>query len=72
MRTTHTYAILHVSPTCYEEIRERLAEAGYQHAFHHTPGEPEVIDMAGIALQVLPHDMVRELDPNMVKMPPAH
>lgn len=49
---THTYAILDVSPEAYAEIRAKLEEAGYQHAFHTRvrDGE-EVIDMHGIALR---------------------
>ena len=44
-RTTHTYAVLELSPAAYSEIREKLAAAGYQHAFH-----DDLIDMQGIAV----------------------
>lgn len=44
---TRTYATLDVSPECYQEIRERLETAAYDHAFH----EDGVIDMHGIALR---------------------
>lgn len=45
LEITHTYAILEISETAYVEIREKLAEAGYQHSFR-----GGVIDMHGIAL----------------------
>lgn len=48
---TYTYAILPVSRSTYDEIRSKLSEAGYQHAFHQDEGS-EVIDMHGIALKV--------------------
>lgn len=47
--STHTYAVLAVSPAAYAEIRAKLAAAGYEHTFHVEDGE-EVIDMHGIAL----------------------
>lgn len=46
----YTYAILDVSPACYREIRAKLEEAGYGHAFHENDSD-EVIDMHGIALR---------------------
>jgi hypothetical protein len=45
MRSTHTYAVLELSPAAYSEIREKLATAGYQHAF-----KGDVIDMHGIGV----------------------
>ena len=50
MRTTHTYAVLDVSPEAYGEIRDKLAAFGYQHAFHEDSAGP-LIDMHGIAVQ---------------------
>lgn len=50
--STHTYAVLEVSETAYAEIRTKLAEAGYQHAFHREH-DGELIDMDGIALMAL-------------------
>lgn len=47
---TYTYAVLEVSPAAYEEIREKLVKAGYQHAFHEDRTHGPVIDMHGIAL----------------------
>jgi hypothetical protein len=49
--STRTYAILEVTPEVYASIRELLAEAGYEHAFH-KDGAEDVIDMHGIALKV--------------------
>jgi len=51
MRQTHTYVILPLSAAAYREIRARLVEAGYQHAFHDVDTPEEVIDMHGIAVQ---------------------
>lgn len=51
IKTTHTYAILEVSPAVYAEIRAKLEAAGYEHAFIVDIGG-EAIDMHGIALQV--------------------
>lgn len=50
MSYTHTYAILEVSETAYEEIKAKLEAAGYQHAFHEDREHGVVIDMHGIAL----------------------
>lgn len=44
---TYTVAELEVSEEAYNEIKEKLAEAGYQHAFK-VGGK---IDMKGIALK---------------------
>ncbi len=43
---SHTYAILKVSEASYNEIKEKLEKAGYEHAI-----EEGVIDMHGIALE---------------------
>jgi hypothetical protein len=50
MRTTHTYAILEVSPETYAEVRAKLVAGGYDHALHTDPDDGEKIDMSGIAL----------------------
>lgn len=42
---SYTYATLEVSKQVYQEIKEKLLAAGYQHSFH-----DGVIDMHGIAL----------------------
>ena len=52
LTSTHTYAILRVSQAAYDEIKAKLEEASYDHAFH----EDGLIDMHGIALQVETHD----------------
>lgn len=48
MRQTHTYSILQVSQSTYNEIRDKLKTAAYDHAFH----EDGIIDMHGIAIQL--------------------
>ena len=48
---THTYAVLHVSPAAYEEIKGKLLRAGYGHAFDDRDG---TIDMHGIGLLASP------------------
>jgi hypothetical protein len=45
--STHTYAILDLSPEAFEEISTKLKAAGYDHAFM-SDGE---IDMHGIAVK---------------------
>jgi hypothetical protein len=52
MRTSRTYATLAVSQTAFEEIRDKLKEAGYsdQFEFHKHEDAPYLIDMHGIAL----------------------
>lgn len=47
-RTTHTYAVLDVTPMAWAEIRRGLEKAGYEHAF-----DGDVIDMHGIGLKAL-------------------
>jgi hypothetical protein len=44
--STHTYVALEVSSAAYDEIRQKLKAAGYEHAFH----EDGLIDMHGLAL----------------------
>lgn len=51
MRTTHTYAILGVSPAAFEEIKAKLEKAGYDDQIH---DDGATIDMHGIALQQEP------------------
>lgn len=43
---TYTYAILEISDAAYQEIKQKLTDAGYEHAFHE-----DVIDMHGIAVK---------------------
>lgn len=48
MRSTHTYAILEVSQSAFDEIKAKLVEADYGHAFSQ---DGKTIDMHGIALE---------------------
>jgi hypothetical protein len=48
---THTYATLDVDVATWEDVGNRLKEAGYGHLVPSTIGEP--IDMHGIALTVV-------------------
>lgn len=50
VRSTYTYAVLDISAAAFEEIRAKLAAAGYQHAFHESSDGRTVIDMHGIAV----------------------
>lgn len=47
---THTYVILEISQSAYDEVAKKLREAKYDHAFHKTAGDRDVIDMHGIAV----------------------
>lgn len=49
MTTTHTYALLEISAPAFNEIAQKLAKAGYDHAFQGEAGKA-VIDMHGIGL----------------------
>ena len=50
---TRTYAMLELSEAAYEEIKAKLEQAGYQHAFKDNPNAPAspTIDMHGIAIR---------------------
>ncbi len=48
---THSYAILTVSAATFQEVADKLRDAGYGHAF-----DGGRIDMHGIALAVDPND----------------
>lgn len=50
MTHTHTYAILPVSSSTYQEIKKKLLDADYKHVFG-DDGDGECMDMHGIALQ---------------------
>lgn len=52
IRQTHTYATLEVPNELYAFVYDKLAAAGYDHAFDQHDGKP-VIDMSGIALAPL-------------------
>lgn len=49
MRSTHTFVILDLSPSAFQEISNKLRAAGYDHTFMQEDGR-EVIDMHGIAV----------------------
>lgn len=51
MRSTHTYAIMDVSASTYDEIRAALEEAGYRDSIHGGRGTSDILDMHGIALR---------------------
>src|SRR6185436_17851212 len=50
---THTYVLLELSPAAFDEVKQNLEAAGYQHAFHHD-GERQLIDMHGLAVAEIP------------------
>jgi hypothetical protein len=49
--STHSYAMLAISPAAYREIREKLLAAGYGDQFHERNGAAW-IDMHGIAIKM--------------------
>jgi hypothetical protein len=51
LRSTHTLAILNISAEAYEEIKNKLLVAGYDHVF-----DGPTIDMHGIGLEVISED----------------
>lgn len=55
-RETYTYAIVDVTARVYDEVRNKLAEAGYQYQIH-ADSEGEMVDMHGLALRVAPASM---------------
>ncbi len=53
MRThTYTYVVLDLSKAAFDEIKAKLAAAGYEHAFHQDSERGLVIDMNGLAVAV--------------------
>ena len=50
LSSTHTFVILQISETAFEEIKTKLTEAGYSHTFHENDEYGLVIDMHGIGL----------------------
>lgn len=55
MTMAHTYSVLEISASAYQEIHALLRSANYHHVFHDTK-DGEVIDMHGLALQQKEHD----------------
>lgn len=50
---THTYAIMHVTPMAFAEIKRRLEKVDYTHAIHEQTDGTVLLDMHGIALEPL-------------------
>lgn len=50
LRTTHTFVTLAISQAAYEEIKQKLLAAGYNHSFVYDFNDEETIDMHGIGL----------------------
>lgn len=60
---SYTYVIMHLSPSAYEEIAEKMRAAGYGHAFHEPRNRSEtVIDMHGLAVAAGPADLHSPVD----------
>lgn len=68
MKQTHTFSILDISKTAYDEIKHRLIDAGYGHAIM-KEGDGEVIDMHGIAIQ---SEVLELVDPKNVRQHCGH
>jgi len=50
---TYTYVLMDVSESTYQEIKQKLEAAGYDHALHASDDSREVVlDMHGIALRL--------------------
>lgn len=49
--STHTYAILEVTAATYQEIKQKLLTAGYDHQLHDKDTTGEVFDMHGLAIK---------------------
>jgi hypothetical protein len=50
MRTTHTVALMDVTPETFNEIKKKLTDAGYDHAIDSVAAD--VLDMTGIGLKL--------------------
>lgn len=50
LRTTHSFAIMEVSQSAYDEIKAKLEEAGYDHAVWEEGDDGTLLAMNGIAL----------------------
>ena len=69
--STHTYAILKISQAAYDEIKTKLAAAGYSDQFHDKEKSGRtfpVIDMHGIAVSPIkePADALPSSTPQLV------
>jgi hypothetical protein len=56
LKTTHTFAVMAISPAAYDEIAAILRGAGYGHAFL----DGGLIDMHGIAVEKMTPEQVAE------------
>lgn len=63
---THTYAVLEVSQTAYDEIAVKLRTAGYSHAFDDAE---RAIDMHGIGLTAEPTTLLMRRTPARAPWP---
>lgn len=50
LRSTYTFVTLAISKEAYEEIKQKLLAAGYNHSFVYDFNDKESIDMHGIGL----------------------
>ena len=50
LRSTHTFVTLAISKEAYQEIKQKLLAAGYNHSFVYDFNDEETIDMHGIGL----------------------
>ena len=66
MKSTHTFAILELSPSAFSEISRKLIKAGYQHAFQKQDGR-ELIDLSGIAVASEPPPSKPENPDSVIK-----
>ena len=65
--TTHTFAVLQLSPEAFAEIKDKLEKAGYQDQFLNE-GKGLMIDMHGIAMKEKPKKVV-EAVPTVITCP---
>lgn len=51
LRSTYSYVVMDLSPAAYDEIRQKMLEAGYHQAVHGGMDDGRVVvDMHGIAV----------------------
>lgn len=60
MAYTYTYVLMEVSDAAYEEVRKKLADAGYDEHLHDNPDNPDRprLNLHGIAL--VPYHKTRD------------
>jgi hypothetical protein len=47
---TYTFVVLKLSQAAFQEVRDKMVAAGYEHALDRN-GDGELVDMHGIAVQ---------------------